>query len=808
MKNRIYLNNGWQFSTEFDEKMLKSTYKKPMETVRIPHSVCKMPFNNFDESIYQMVSAYRKVFVTDTEWKEKTVLLTVGAAAHFAEVFLNGKKLCEHKCGYTSFTVDLTENLAGSGKNNVLVIKVDSRETLNVPPFGNAVDYMTYGGIYRDVYLEIKNPVYIKDISIATEKNHFTSNIELNADEIPEGFSITQKITAWNSNAESCAEPSAEIICGVKGKFILTSADAAPVIQWSLENPQLYILETKLFDAEQNEIDSSKIRFGFRDIRFDETGFYLNGNKIKLRGLNRHQSYPYVGYAMPESLQKEDADILKYELGLNEVRTSHYPQSHHFIDRCDEIGLLVFTELPGWQYIGNEEWKDVAVNNVCEMVNQYRNHPSVFMWGVRINESLDDDAFYERTNAAAHSYDKTRPTAGVRYLKNSNLLEDVYTFNDFFHSGNNKGCQHKKDVTKTKKGYMITEYNGHMFPTKSFDDETHRTEHAIRHANVLDTVNEYEEIAGSSGWCAFDYNTHKDFGSGDRICYHGVMDMFRNPKTAAYVYSAQAEPEITGDVLEVSSSMDIGEFPAGIRGRVFILTNADSVKMYANDKFIYEYTNENSSYKYLKHGPIIVDDYIGDCLETEDGFDSKTASKLKKVFTAVQRYGIDNIPLKEKLIAATFIASGKFDMGKLWSLGGKYVCNWGKGSVVYKFEAIRDGKVVKTVTKGACHKLNIEASTKRTELIEKETYDASYIRICARDEYGNIQHYYQEAVTLSVKGPLEIIGPSAVSLKGGQAGTYVKTTGKSGKAVLSITDCEGNVQQIEFTVRKEKVSSL
>ena len=124
-------------------------------------------------------------------------------------------------------------------------------------------------------------------------------------------------------------------------------------------------------------IDEKIIIFGFRDAQFRKDGFYLNGKKLKIRGLNRHQSYPYVGYAMPKSMQVMDADILKYELGLNAVRTSHYPQSHDFIDRCDELGLLVFTELPGWQYIGNDEWKEQAIKNTEDMVLQYRNHPSI-----------------------------------------------------------------------------------------------------------------------------------------------------------------------------------------------------------------------------------------------------------------------------------------------------------------------------------------------------------------------------------------------------------------------------------------------
>ena len=174
-------------------------------------------------------------------------------------------------------------------------------------------------------------------------------------------------------------------------------------------------------------------------------------------------------------------------------------------------------------------------------------------------------------------------------------MEDVYTYNDFVHNGLNKGCEHKKNVTSDiEKPYLITEYNGHMYSTKSFDWEEHRMWHALRHASVLDAVAGEEDIAGSFGWCMADYNTHKDFGSGDRICYHGVLDMFRNPKMAADVYACQQEER---PVLALSSTMDIGEHPACNRGETYIFTNADSVKMYKNDRFTKEYKKTDSPYK-------------------------------------------------------------------------------------------------------------------------------------------------------------------------------------------------------------------
>jgi beta-galactosidase len=162
-------------------------------------------------------------------------------------------------------------------------------------------------------------------------------------------------------------------------------------------------------------IDQYETRIGFRDARFTPDGFFLNGKHLKLRGLNRHQTFPFVGQAMPARVQRRDAWILRKEIKCNIVRTSHYPQSPHFLDACDEYGLLVLEEIPGWQHIGDAGWKDLSVDNVERMVRRDWNHPSIILWGVRVNESQDDHDFYTRTNKLAHDLDDSRPTGGIRY---------------------------------------------------------------------------------------------------------------------------------------------------------------------------------------------------------------------------------------------------------------------------------------------------------------------------------------------------------------------------------------------------------
>ncbi|MBP5174517.1 MAG: glycoside hydrolase family 2 protein [Treponema sp.] len=802
MRNIIPFNDGWDYSPNFSDEMIGSIAKDGFEQVRLPHTVCVTPFNNFSPELYQKNSLYKKVFVTDKSWEGKKIILSVGAAAHESTVFLNGKELYTHRCGYTAFDVDLSDALNPVGKENVLAIKVDSRESLDIPPFGNVIDYMTYGGIYREVSLKILSPIYIEDVFVTTKGNHFNSRVSLSSESVPQGFTLRQKIMP-SVNAPVTGnpdQPCVEINTGASKKIVLTSANASGIALWTLETPALYMLTSELLDENGTVVDSVETRFGFRDIRFDESGFYLNEKKIKIRGLNRHQSWPYIGYAAPKNMQREDADILKYELGLNEVRTSHYPQSQHFVDRCDEIGLLVFTEIPGWQHIGGEAWKNQAVKNVEDMVRQYRNHPSVFIWGVRINESLDNDELYKKTNELAHILDSTRPTGGVRYLKNSSLLEDVYTFNDFSFYGVGKGVLHKKKVTNTRGGYMVTEYNGHMFPTKSFDCESHRTEHALRHATVLDTVAEYGEIAGSSGWCAFDYNTHSDFGSGDYICYHGVMDMFRNPKLAAAVYRAQSESDVVGDVLEVSSAMNIGEYPGGARGDVYIITNAESVKLYVNGIFIKDYFPKGSPFKNLRHGPILIDDFIGHRLVDEDGIKEKHGKAVKSMLFALQKYGVDKLPFRYLIKGFFLWLRGVTDANHLRQLYGKYIGNWGGQVVSYRFEAIRGGKVVKQVSLGSAVRAEIALSTYRTSLVEDGTYDMSLVRISALDVNGNLLPYCQEAVELRTEGKIELVGPSAVSLKGGHAGCFIKSVGEAGEGKLIVKDWTGTETTLDFTV--------
>ena len=808
MTHRLYLNDDWLFTEQFEDSLVAPEYpENTLQPVRLPHTCKETPFHYFDESLYQMVSGYRRHLLIPKNWQGKRILLTFEGAAHDSTVFCNGKKVGEHHCGYTAFTVDLTDNVL-YGQDNLLCVRLDSRENLNVPPFGYVIDYMTYGGIYRDVRLEVKEKVSLSDIFVHTAIDFRSSPVtaqitsEIMLTESAENVTIRQY---YMPKSTAAAQESWRLLCeqtvstdvSCDKEFSLTATITAPLL-WDTEEANLYILKTQLYQ-DNTLLDETETTFGIREAVFKKDGFYLNGRKLRIRGINRHQSFPYVGYAMPKSMQRLDADLLKKELGLNAVRTSHYPQSHYFLERCDELGLLVFTEFPGWQHIGDDSWKAQAVANAEDMIRQYRNHPSIILWGIRINESPDDDAFYEKTNAVAHKLDPSRPTGGVRAMKKSHLLEDVYTYNDFLHDGEMPGCDPKKKVTSDmEKPYLISEYNGHMYPTKAFDNEERRSEHAIRHANVLDAVAGQPDIAGSFGWCMFDYNTHKDFGSGDRICYHGVMDMFRNPKLAANIYACEQEQT---PVLEITSSMDIGEHPGCNRGNIYILSNADSVKMYKNDRFIKEYLPGMSPYKHLKHGPILIDDFIGDSFAQNERFRPKHAKEITDAMNLVARGSLNHIPKRLYLTALKLLLIYHIDFAEVTRLYTKYIGDWGGTATIYRFDAIKDGKVVKSVTKEPVREIRLEAEADHTILTEQHSYDVALVRIRAVDDHGNVLPFYQEPVRLIAEGDISIIGPDTIALQGGMGVTYVKSTGRSGRGALLLQSQTAGEIRIPFQIK-------
>lgn len=766
---KLSLCNDWEFTATWSEAFCHG--QSHGLAVRLPHTAAELPLHYADHKAYQMLCGYRRTFSLPKDMAGKRAFLQFDGAAHIATIYLNGRELTTHRCGYTGFRVEITD-FAHLDRENLLAVKLDTTENPAVPPFGYVIDYLTYGGLYREVWLDVRKKEMVSDIFVTTP-TLTTAHVDFQAD----GLCLVEILT--EDGLVLAAQTAADT-----ARFTLP--DARP---WSIDDPVRYRCRITCLASG----DSTEVKFGFRTAVFKADGFYLNGKKIFLRGLNRHQCYPYMGYAVTEALQREDARILKEELGCNAVRTSHYPQSHHFMDECDRLGLLVFTEIPGWQHLGDDTWKDQACENVREMVQQYRNHPSIILWGVRINESIDDDELYRRTNAIAHELDPSRATSGVRYLQKSSLLEDVYAYNDFSHTGNNPGAMKKKAVTPDRnKSLLISEHNGHMFPTKSFDPWQKRQEHALRHAKVLNDATASGEHAGCFGWCMFDYATHKDFGSGDRICYHGVMDAFRNPKLAAAVYASQQD---NVPVLEVGSPMDIGDYPGGNIGDIYAFTNAPVVRLYKNGQFVDELKPHSP-------GIMVVEDTVGCLLETQEGFSPKKAALLRRCLVTIGKKGLTGLSVADYLRMGWAMLRYRLTMDDAVKLYGKYIGNWGGEATVWRFDAVDLGQVVASVTRCPSSKLHLEVKVSRTSLIENHTYDMAAVRIRILDEFGNTASYAQLPVQIKLDGNAELIGPHTVTAEGGMCGTYLRTTGVAGDATLTVSTAQTDPVTIAFHIQR------
>jgi beta-galactosidase len=602
MAGRLVLpmNRKWRYSQAFVEGGHDKNFDdSKFEPVVIPHTNIPLPWHGFDEKTYEFVSLYRRHFKLPPAVRGKHVFVDFEGVMTASTIWINGTRLGEYKGGYTPFSFDLTPHLDFDGEN-VLAVDVDSSERADIPPFGYEIDYLTFGGIYREVSLRVVPSTFIENMAVRTSNvltgpeaevacfiqhsEPSTAGLMLDV-ELLDGERVIAKVSQPLPASGAVSDPVAHTVRldGLKG-----------ISLWDLEKRNLYRARVRL--RRGNEVlDEDDRRFGFREAQFTDHGFELNSKVIKLRGLDRHQTFPWVGQAMPARAQRRDADILRNKLKCNIVRTSHYPQSRHFLDACDEMGLLVLEEIPGWQHIGDAAWQDISVDNVRRMIRRDWNHPSIILWGVRINESRDNHDFYTRTNALAHQLDPRRQTGGIRYFQQSEFLEDVFTMNDFGFPL--KPPNHPR--------YLNTEFVGHTYPTKTIDQVERLTEHTIRHARVHDQLASNPQYAGGIGWCAFDYNTHGNFGSGDRICYHGVTDIFREPKPAAGFYKSQCDPS-DEVVLEPAFHWARGDASIGF-SKAMVCSNCDHLKFYIDDKLIAEVDPDRKQFAYLKYAPFVLE---------------------------------------------------------------------------------------------------------------------------------------------------------------------------------------------------------
>ena len=729
MKNKLNWDLNWKFCEGYSDDAIKKGIFTGMEDICLPHQVKTLTYNYFSHDDTQIYSTYGKEFELSSEQLQKRHILEFDGVMTYFDLYVNGKPAGSHKGGYSRFRFDISKYLVEG--SNYVTVAVDSHERDDIPPFGCVIDYMTFGGIYRDVnFYELKD-AFATDILFRydmTGENSALVYPELYLDNAGAAFHavVSCKIVDAEGKEVASFSQETEIESGAS-HFQMSKAAVSGLKRWDPTDPNMYIVKAEI-KKDGELIDTIQDDIGFRTLKCTTEGLMVNGRRITVVGMDRHQSYPYIGYSIGKRAQMADADLLK-KYGLNTVRTSHYMQSQYFLDECDKIGLLVFEEIPGWQHLGGEEFRKVVMNDVRSMIVTDFNHPGIFIWGVRLNESLDDDELYTKTNALAHQLDPSRSTGGVRYLKKSHLLEDVYTMNDFCHA-QDVGLKHilfnQHQVTGLSKNvpYIVTEYMGHTYPTKQFDNELRLDEHVRRHAEILGRSLIKKDSMGAIGWCAFDYNTHGDYGAGDKICYHGIFDMFRIPKYAAYVYRSQKSPK-EEIIMQPATAFARGEKDIYGIMPFLVMTNCDYIEV-----FMY-------------------------------------GRSLGKFFPSDLFFGLPHPPIEVKV-----------DVDSLWN------AVWPDGKIVgyiddkpvseYKF--VRDPHLAGFTVKQ-------DDDTLSTAQLDTTRFELSFV-----DQLGHPCRFYNGVFQIEAEGDIEVIGPKYLAPAGGRIAFWVRTkpTMKDGTAYVTV----------------------
>lgn len=524
---RFQLGNpvGEPFATNYDDRQ--------WNIVSLPHSLQLFPASLAGfQGHGRNVGWYRRELHVPAKWAGKKLFLEFQGAMQTTALWVNGRKVGDYAVsGYDSFDFDITPDIK-TGKNLIAVL-VDNRVNPDIPPDGKWLDYILFGGLYRDVFLHVTDPMHL---TFAWETRQ--AGVRLTLPEVSETQAVVQaESTVRNESARArrCTlvteirdrsghlvktmREEREIPAGAEATFTQQSGPIVHPHLWSPEDPYLYQVLTLVREGNR-ELDRWQTALGIRWVKFDkQQGFFFNGQHLKLVGANCHQAWPYLGNAVPDGLHRRDAEQMK-AIGINWVRLSHYPQSPDFLDALDELGLMAMEEPPTWEAQGSEKWESNLEASFRSMVRRDRNHPCIILWGTCINHHPADP----RLVRAAKEEDPTRDRA----------QDTVPTPMDFAFLHISGG------------GALSVEHTGHLYPAARgsremffkvqgggpdvFNHAVNREYEQAKHqweqinAACLKTDN-----SGMAVWCMYDYNTLRNVNEPGMV-WHGVCDLFRIPK--------------------------------------------------------------------------------------------------------------------------------------------------------------------------------------------------------------------------------------------------------------------------------------
>jgi beta-galactosidase len=606
---KIPFSDQWQFCKEEKpgSNPLLMAGGNPLEsaagwqTVNLPHTAHLEPV--VIQSQWVGMSWYRKEFSAKKEWKNKQALLHFEGAMQTATVFLNGKELLTHTGGYLPFTIDIAAMLSFDS-SNVLLVRLNNQDSPVVPPGKplKDLDFCYYSGLYRNVWLEIKNDLFITNpvmeaipasgglhvwygnVSNKMAAVHIATHIR-NAGSTTHEYSLQWQLI--DRQGRVVARETSGLLALAPGAAAQTNGQLqvpSPKL-WHPDNPYLYTLKVQVRKGIVLQ-DEQTIRIGIRQFELRDGKFYVNGKPLLFRGTNRHQEYPIIGNALSDNAQYRDAVKIK-AAGFNIVRLSHYPQANAFMDACDELGLLTIAAIPGWQFIGNDTFMTHAYKDAQELMRRDRNHASVAIWELSLNETAMPDHFMQRMVAIAKEESPAVPVLTGGWI---DKYYDIFfparqhgKFPDYWKKYTGKMPlftaeygdweYFAQDAGLNQAGYAGLKGNERSSRQLRADGEKRLLQQALNFQEAHND-NLQQPHLGDANWLMFDYNR----GYSPDIESSGIMDIFRLPKFSYYFYKSQGKQPM----VKLATWWNEQSDPSAIK----VFSNCEEVALYLNGKLV------------------------------------------------------------------------------------------------------------------------------------------------------------------------------------------------------------------------------
>lgn len=610
----LNFNNHWGFYRgDLEGAEAVAFNDSAFAEITLPHTMrLEKKHANGGGSVYQGIGWYRRYFTVDEQYKGKTINIDFEGVMTDSEVYLNGEKIYTRNGGYVGFSADITSKV-NYGESNVLAVKVFSYDNPDTPPGKplTNLDFHYFGGIYRDVKMRMTNNLHISD-ALQTDQTasggifvtfpevtnlSATVNVKthvVNKNYVTVQAKVISKVMNKDGHIVAQGETESTSLAASGDHQFNQNLSVTNPDLWSPDTPYLYSLVSEVYKTTEL-VDSITTKIGIRTIQYKPDGLYLNGQKIFVRGANRHQAFQNVGDAAPASMQYRDALQIK-ENGFNAVRATHYPNDSSFLDATDEIGLLVIECQPGWQNFTNSAtFYDLTLRDVREMIRRDRNRPSVVLWETSLNETRYSAEWAQEATQIAHEeYPGDQMNTAADYGLQGSFYDVNYKVVD---TGWNADPSKWTDFDPNKP-FFTREWGDFEEPSKAL-----RKQGEAAMNTQIATRQRYLNGDGYSDWGGLDANDRiggyflwswNDYarGSTTRTLGSGTVDIDRYEKYNYYWFQSMqsAKEPVYGPMIFIASTYS----PASSL-TVNVFSNCDSVKLYQNNELVKEITRKEAS---------------------------------------------------------------------------------------------------------------------------------------------------------------------------------------------------------------------